>query len=251
MARHRVRAVRTSQTGLRAGSFRGRTLLLAHNLRDWLRFAVDGRTHWMRKRDGREWPEAASPRRALLPWRRLQAAVPPLAGDQAARRSCAALGIDWVSQAARGLHPVPEPARLWSPGRDHHGRRLWLAPAACRAWLQMRAAAAADGIALVAISGFRATGWQERLLRAKLARGQPLERILAVNAAPGFSEHHGGCALDLACPADPALEERFEHTAAFAWLQARAPGHGFRLSFPRNNAFGFLYEPWHWCFHAR
>ncbi|MDE4996655.1 D-alanyl-D-alanine carboxypeptidase family protein, partial [Francisella tularensis subsp. holarctica] len=23
----------------------------------------------------------------------------------------------------------------------------------------------------------------------------------------------------------------------------------FKLSFPCNNDFGFIYEPWHWCYH--
>ncbi|RTL24879.1 MAG: hypothetical protein EKK49_20850, partial [Rhodocyclaceae bacterium] len=36
--------------------------------------------------------------------------------------------------------------------------------------------------------------------------------------------------------------------AAFVWLNAHAAGHGYTLSFPRNNPEGYLYEPWHWCF---
>ncbi|MNW15580.1 D-alanyl-D-alanine carboxypeptidase [compost metagenome] len=44
------------------------------------------------------------------------------------------------------------------------------------------------------------------------------------------------------------LEEVFEQTPAFAWLQANADRFGFVLSFPRGNACGYLYEPWHWCY---
>ena len=27
-----------------------------------------------------------------------------------------------------------------------------------------------------------------------------------------------------------------------------AAGHGFHLSFPDGNPWGYQYEPWHWCF---
>lgn len=245
--------MRHSRTGRGRGSFRGRALLTAVNLRRWLRFEEAGRVRWMDKRDGREYTDQrpSDARTAPGPRRALHAAAPLPAGETLARAGCAALDIDWAGQRARGLVPVAEPRLLVCAGRDHHQRRLWLAPEACRAWLRMRATAAAEGVALVAISGFRAVAWQQRLLAQKRARGQPWAQILAVNAAPGFSEHHGGCALDLATPDDPALEERFEHTAAFAWLRRRAAGFGFRLSFPRDNRFGVLYEPWHWCFQHR
>jgi zinc D-Ala-D-Ala carboxypeptidase len=224
-------------------------LIVGDNLRDWLRF-VDGQgtLRWMAKRDGRETVQTSGQRTGLLPTRRLQALAPPRSSEPVARGACLALGIDWQTQLARGLRPVAEPAQLLSPGSDHHGRRLWLAPAACRAWLRLRAAAAADGVVLVPIRGFRAVAWQRRLLEQKLARGQSLTRILAVSAAPGYSEHHGGNALDLATPDDPALEERFERTAAFDWLTRRAPAFGFRMTLPRGNPFGYVYEPWHWCY---
>ncbi|MFX5776691.1 D-alanyl-D-alanine carboxypeptidase family protein, partial [Acinetobacter baumannii] len=52
-----------------------------------------------------------------------------------------------------------------------------------------------------------------------------------MNAAPGFSEHHSGHALDIGTPGDAPAEESFETTDAFAWLQAHAGGHGFHLSY--------------------
>ena len=64
--------------------------------------------------------------------------------------------------------------------------------------------------------------------------------------APGFSEHHGGCALDIGTPDEPPAEASFEATPAFAWLQANADGHGFAMSYPRGNPHGIVYEPWHW-----
>ena len=47
---------------------------------------------------------------------------------------------------------------------------------------------------------------------------------------------------------EPAAEESFEATPAFAWLQARAGDFGFAMSYPRGNPHGIVYEPWHWRF---
>lgn len=153
-------------------------------------------------------------------------------------------------QAATGLSPVPEPEWLVLAGRDRWRRPLWLHPHAARAWLRMQAAAAADGIVLQAISGYRSHDYQLGIFARKRARGLDLAAILAVNAAPGFSEHHGGCALDLGTPGDAPAEESFERTAAFAWLCRHAADFGFRMSYPRGNPHGITYEPWHWCWHA-
>jgi D-alanyl-D-alanine carboxypeptidase len=40
----------------------------------------------------------------------------------------------------------------------------------------------------------------------------------------------------------------FENTLAFTWLVANARRFGFALSFPRGNAHGYDYEPWHWFY---
>jgi D-alanyl-D-alanine carboxypeptidase len=75
-----------------------------------------------------------------------------------------------------------------------------------------------------------------------------MERILAVNAAPGFSEHHGGCAVDLGAPGLPPVEASFEDTPAFRWLVANAVALRLRMTYPRDNPHGILHEPWHWRF---
>jgi zinc D-Ala-D-Ala carboxypeptidase len=161
------------------------------------------------------------------------------------------LGIDALAYAERsGLALQLEPTRLHLAGRDRYGRALWLQAAAAAAWQAMRAAAAAEGVALQAISGFRGHAYQRGIVERKLARGLRLEAILQVNAAPGFSEHHSGRALDIGTPGEPAAEESFEHSAAFAWLARRGGDFGFRLSYPRDNPHGIVYEPWHWCFAA-
>jgi D-alanyl-D-alanine carboxypeptidase len=157
------------------------------------------------------------------------------------------LGLDESGYAeSTGLELVPEPSTLAYAGRDRYCRPLWLVAEAARAWQAMRAAAAGEGVALEAISGYRSHDYQLGIFRRKLARGHSVEQILRVNAAPGFSEHHGGRVLDISTPGEAAAEESFEATPAFAWLQARAGDFGFELSYPRGNRHGIDYEPWHW-----
>ena len=74
-----------------------------------------------------------------------------------------------------------------------------------------------------------------------------MEQILRVSAAPGYSEHHSGRAVDVTTPGCAPLTGEFESTAAFAWLAAHARDFGFVLTYPRDNRYGVIYEPWHWC----
>jgi D-alanyl-D-alanine carboxypeptidase len=160
-----------------------------------------------------------------------------------------ALGLDADEYGKRiGLPLVPEPQWLAHAGFDRYRRPLWLHPRTARAWSRLRSAALRDGIVLDAISGYRSHDYQLGIFERKLARGLMVEDILTVNAAPGFSEHHSGRALDIGAPGEPPAEESFELTAAFAWLREYAGGHGFVLSYPRDNPHGIVYEPWHWCY---
>lgn len=126
------------------------------------------------------------------------------------------------------------------------GRMQRLAPPTARAWRRMKATALAEGVELLLVSGFRSVRDQTELIRRKLAAGQTIEAILTVNAAPGFSEHHSGKAVDIATPGTRPLTEAFETSSAFMWLQAHAARFGFAMPYGRDNAFGFVYEPWHW-----
>ncbi|MGA8276929.1 MAG: M15 family metallopeptidase [Rhodanobacteraceae bacterium] len=182
--------------------------------------------------------------------------LPPEERTDAARkraiaRQMRAFGVPADYARRRGLVRVREPARLVCIGEDIHGRMQRLTPRAARACVRMRAAAAADGVDLQYVSAFRSIGYQFGIFCGKLERGQPIEEILRVSAAPGYSEHHSGRALDLTTAGYAPLEEAFECSAAFAWLQLRAGAFGFTLSYPRGNPHGIAYEPWHWCWHAR
>jgi D-alanyl-D-alanine carboxypeptidase len=132
---------------------------------------------------------------------------------------------------------------------DVFGRQPFLERNTYTAWQALRDAAAKEGVALQLISAYRSVEYQAGLFERKLARGDDIAGILAVNAAPGYSEHHSGRALDIGTPGFAHLEEEFERSAAFAWLQVHARDFGFRLSFPRGNTHGVMYEPWHW-YHA-
>jgi D-alanyl-D-alanine carboxypeptidase len=126
------------------------------------------------------------------------------------------------------------------------GRIQKLAPDTARAWRRMKRAAAESDVELLIVSGFRSVHHQVELIRKKLAAGLDIESILKINAAPGFSEHHTGNAIDIATPGTRPLTEEFEASPAFEWLQRHAGRFGFRMPYGRDNSFGFCYEPWHW-----
>ncbi len=157
------------------------------------------------------------------------------------------LGLDASEYATRsGLERIAEPDWLALAGFDRYRRPLWLRPEAARAWTRMHAAALEDGVVLDAISGYRSHAYQLGIFERKRGRGLTVEEILEVNAAPGFSEHHSGSALDLGTPGEPPAEETFEATPAFEWLQAHAADFDFHMSYPRDNPHGIVHEPWHW-----
>lgn len=143
-----------------------------------------------------------------------------------------------------------EAAELVDVGLNLVGRMQRLTPATAGKWQDMAAAARKDNISLMMVSGYRSIDYQARLIRKKINAGQDIGDILKVNAAPGFSEHHSGRAIDIATPGSRPLTEEFERSEAFRWLQENAEKFGFAMSYPRDNAGGFVYEPWHWAQNA-
>lgn len=180
--------------------------------------------------------------------------VPPALGTAAQRREwlaqARALGVPADYARMHALRMVREASGLAFIGFDIHQRAQWLHPRAARAWFALRQAAALELVELQVVSAFRSVEYQLGILRRKREQGQNIDDILRISAAPGYSEHHSGRALDLTTPGFAALEEEFEKSPAFRWLQRHAAGHGFSLSFPRGNRHGIAYEPWHWCWHA-
>ncbi len=140
-----------------------------------------------------------------------------------------------------------ETRELVSIGADVYGREQKLHPQVAEHWQAMRSQAQRDNVLLLVISAFRSVDYQRGVIARKLARGKSLDEILKVNAAPGYSEHHTGYALDLTTSGQMSLETGFENTNAFTWLMQHAGHFGFQLSYPRENPHGIAYEPWHWA----
>ena len=156
------------------------------------------------------------------------------------------LGIPADYALVRHLPRQREAKRLTPIGRNPDGRVVRLAPRPAAAWRRLHFAAAANGIVLLPVSGFRSRARQVRIIRGKLRTGQLIADILRLVAAPGCSEHHTGCALDIGAPEVHGLDIRFARTPAFRWMKKHAGRFGFRLSYPRKNRHGIGYEPWHW-----
>lgn len=181
----------------------------------------------------------------------------------------AAVAVIFPGPLRRWVAPAPVPglaARLSSDGRllghfpyAETSPRMLVAVApghelhrdAATALLAMQRAAAADGVELVVLSAFRSIDLQQQLFfDVKSERAQSARERARVSAPPGFSEHSTGYAVDLGDATAPTtnLAEAFEDTTAFRWLERHAPRFHFVLSFPRGNAQGVSYEPWHWRF---
>lgn len=158
---------------------------------------------------------------------------PPITGDPAADERIRTMAV------ARGyvLRPLPSVELTSIAGRPLHAE-------VAGAWLEMSAAAAADGISLILASGFRPVDSQRvtflghlDLTPAAIVAGTAdahIDYVLSYSAPPGYSKHHTGYAVDISEGTERFAQ--FESTAAFAWLSAddytNARRFGFVPSYP-------------------
>jgi LAS superfamily LD-carboxypeptidase LdcB len=177
------------------------------------------------------------------------------------------------------LHPQALTGRCTTHVQALPGTKLRLHPALFAPLAAMRAAAAAEGIALEPVSAFRDFDHQLAIWNAKfrgervlLGRdGAPLlprpqtepgliEAILLWSALPGASRHHWGTDLDvidrvaLAPGAQPQLTRaEFALDGPFArleaWLSAHCEEFGFYRPYDMDRG-GVQPEPWHLSFAA-
>ncbi|WP_041661127.1 D-alanyl-D-alanine carboxypeptidase family protein [Acaryochloris marina] len=126
------------------------------------------------------------------------------------------------------------------------GATVGLTQDAASAFEQMRADAAAQGLDIKAVSGFRDRKLQEELFSDQVAEQGSPEAAAKISAPAGHSEHHTGLAVDVGNNANPYLNESWANTPEYAWMQQNAGKYGFELSFPKGNSQGVSYEPWHW-----
>lgn len=127
--------------------------------------------------------------------------------------------------------------------------QIQLQPAAQAKVVAMIAKAKSEGVQLGIISGFRSLEDQQYLFfEVKAERGETSTTRAEVSAPPGYSEHHTGYAVDFIDESKPAthLEESFETTAAYQWLEKNAAFYNFEMSFSKDPASPLSYEPWHW-----
>ena len=121
---------------------------------------------------------------------------------------------------------------------------------------RMIADARNDGVTLSIVSAHRSVERQTELYADKVEefinQGQETDAAKEVAATivarPGTSEHHTGLALDIVTPSYMTLDEGFENTPAFRWLDKNAHKYGFVLRYPKEkqDITGIIYEPWHY-----
>ncbi|GAA1753715.1 hypothetical protein GCM10009767_10950 [Kocuria aegyptia] len=118
---------------------------------------------------------------------------------------------------------------------------------AAEAYKKMVRAAKADGVNIVAVSGYRSYDTQASLYDSYVQQyGQETADTIA--ARPGHSEHQTGLAMDVGNSSGVcALQDCFEETPVGKWVAANAPAYGFIIRYPKGEqgVTGYTYEPWH------
>ncbi|MER1996023.1 MAG: M15 family metallopeptidase [Arthrobacter sp.] len=141
--------------------------------------------------------------------------------------------------------PLADPAYV--PEDLHDGGGVLLRPEAAAAYGRLSADAAAAGVGITAVSGFRTADEQARI-HASYSASYGNDRADGISARPGHSEHQTGLAVDISnADGTCALEACFEATPAGAWAAENAHRYGFVIRYPagREAVTGFAYEPWH------
>jgi LAS superfamily LD-carboxypeptidase LdcB len=125
------------------------------------------------------------------------------------------------------------------------------------AYQRMMAAMQQDlGRRLYVESGYRSPAYQLYLFLYYMPKhGHSIRETNRFVALPGHSEHGnpGRQAIDFINEAGINGEdhpEEFEALEEYRWLQQHAAAFGFTLSYPRDNAEGTTFEPWHWHYEA-
>ena len=121
-------------------------------------------------------------------------------------------------------------------------------PVAKAAFDKMAAAAKAEGLELVAFSGYRSYEYQTSLYDRYVAKDNK-DAADRYSARPGHSEHQSGLAFDIGEKGreDLWLTSAFGETKAGQWLVNNAHKYGFILRYPegKEDITGFMYESWH------
>ena len=109
------------------------------------------------------------------------------------------------------------------------------------AFQQLANDAAADGLSMSVISGYRSYDYQSELYNNYVSQyGQAAADRFS--ARPGYSEHQTGLAIDVNC-----ADDSFTGTPEAEWLAAHCNDYGFILRYPKGkeDITGYQYESWH------
>jgi D-alanyl-D-alanine carboxypeptidase len=161
----------------------------------------------------------------------------------------AVISDDSLLRAVNREHPLSEsyvPSDLVSVNVASL-RNETLRSEAAAALENMFAAAEADGISLVLVSGYRSYSYEQGLYDYySNLYGQ--DYADTIDDQPGLSEHQLGLAVDIDDCGDESctLDQCFQDTAAYAWLQEHAAEYGFIERYPegREDVTGIIYSPW-------
>lgn len=106
--------------------------------------------------------------------------------------------------------------------------------------------AESQGINLIAVSGYRSYSYQDNVYRNEVNTVGRIEADKYV-AKAGESEHQTGLSMDILSDEYLSLDDGFENTIAFNWLENNMSKFGFILRFPKGkeDITGYSYEPWH------
>ena len=126
--------------------------------------------------------------------------------------------------------------------RYNQGNHTYLRKVAYDAFIQLSDAAKEDGYNIFNLSAYRSYNTQNTLYNNYVASDGKVNAD-TYSARPGYSEHQTGLALDV-----NRIDESFENTKEFAWLQKNAHKYGFIMRYPKGKEkiTGYVYEPWHY-----
>lgn len=182
--------------------------------------------------------------------------VPSITGDPAADRRMNEI----AERRGYELRSVPVAPINKTGEKNLEGDDL-LQPLALAAWQDLKQRAETDGIPLRLLSGYRSIEYQRKLFlerlqgagayTADIANGladAKVERVLTNAAPPGYSRHHTGYTIDLACYPNNSFVA-FKNSSCFSWIKANnyqiAKETGWIPSYPDGaNQQGPEPEPW-------
>jgi LAS superfamily LD-carboxypeptidase LdcB len=85
-----------------------------------------------------------------------------------------------------------------------------------------------------------------KLFMNKYSYAEAYKRASQIIAVPGTSEHQTGLAVDI-CDQKGDINESFDKTVQYQWLEKNCYKYGFILRYPKEKTHitGKIYEPWH------